>query len=210
MEMYQTANLGAEAIRRNERFDFDWVHRPGRELGLFFGSRFTHSYKEEKPKLECIVPDSPEEGMMIRRQNPAISRSKLTKSWSDVVFQELQGLKDLSIDFDKTEYEEKKKVAGYGVGALLLCATISATKVDSLIASSQRSSIGICKRCGDLRLIACTRCRGSGLIAGPGQLIVGSVPQSFIVKPRKTASISCSKCQARGHFSCPNCSKALN
>lgn len=46
--------------------------------------------------------------MMISRQNPAINRSKLTKSWSDVVFQELQGLKDLSIDFDKTEYEEKK------------------------------------------------------------------------------------------------------
>lgn len=30
------------------------------------------------------------------------------------------------------------EVAGYGVSALLLCATVSATKVDSLIASSQR------------------------------------------------------------------------
>ncbi|KAF7130083.1 hypothetical protein RHSIM_Rhsim10G0056400 [Rhododendron simsii] len=31
------------------------------------------------------------------------------------------------------------ELAGYGVGAFLLCATISAPKIDSLISTSQRS-----------------------------------------------------------------------
>ncbi|KAM0006619.1 hypothetical protein Hdeb2414_s0167g00820701 [Helianthus debilis subsp. tardiflorus] len=60
------------------------------------------------------------------------------------------------------EHITASEVAGYGVGALLLCATITAPKIDSFISASQRSSLGMCKRCGDLKLIACSNCKGSG------------------------------------------------
>ncbi|KAL3530962.1 hypothetical protein ACH5RR_010284 [Cinchona calisaya] len=40
------------------------------------------------------------------------------------------------------EHITANEIAGYGVGALLLCATISAPKIDSLIAASQRSHSG--------------------------------------------------------------------
>ncbi|KAM1429082.1 hypothetical protein ACFX2I_045320 [Malus domestica] len=56
------------------------------------------------------------------------------------------------------------ELAGFGVGTLLLCATIAAPKIDAFISASQRSSLGMCKRCGNLRLIACSRCKGIGLI----------------------------------------------
>ena len=71
------------------------------------------------------------------------------------------------------------------------------------------SSLGMCKRCGDLRLIACSRCKGSGSITrgGPFSLNpVDSAYQSFRVKS-KELSISCTKCQAKGHFGCPACSR---
>ncbi|XP_058187747.1 uncharacterized protein LOC131304517 [Rhododendron vialii] len=94
------------------------------------------------------------------------------------------------------------ELAGYGVGAFLLCATISAPKIDSLISTSQRSSMGMCKRCGDLKMIACSGCKGLGLIkeGGPFNIIpVDNVYQS------KMRSIGCTKCQSRGSFSCPEC-----
>ncbi|XP_057768513.1 uncharacterized protein LOC130988635 [Salvia miltiorrhiza] len=92
------------------------------------------------------------------------------------------------------------EVAGYAVGALLLSATISAPKIDSLISSSQRSSLGMCKRCGDVNRIACGKCKGSGLIkqGGPFTLIP--------VVTDKSTSVSCSNCRGRGCFSCPGCS----
>ncbi|CAH1443556.1 uncharacterized protein LOC111876647 [Lactuca sativa] len=101
------------------------------------------------------------------------------------------------------EHITASEVAGYGVGALLLCATISAPKIDSFISASQRSSLGMCKRCGDLRLIACSNCKGSGSLRQDG---VFSLITSDEVKS-KTSSLSCNKCGARGHFPCPECSK---
>eukprot|EP00262_Sarcandra_glabra_P011251 TRINITY_DN27059_c0_g1_i1.p1 TRINITY_DN27059_c0_g1~~TRINITY_DN27059_c0_g1_i1.p1 ORF type:complete len:111 (-),score=11.38 TRINITY_DN27059_c0_g1_i1:203-535(-) len=101
------------------------------------------------------------------------------------------------------------EVAGFGVGALLFCATIAAPKVDALISASQRSSLGMCKRCGDLRLIACSRCKGQGSVAGgPFSFgITDDMFQSFGGGRTKTGSISCTKCQGKGHFCCPDCSK---
>ncbi|KAL2552184.1 hypothetical protein Fot_05803 [Forsythia ovata] len=112
------------------------------------------------------------------------------------------------------EHITANEIAGYAVGALLLTATISAPKIDSFISASQRSSLGMCKRCGDLKLIACARCRGSGLIkeGGPFSLIpVVDDYQSFGVKSKSKSSrsSSCTKCQARGHFSCPDCSNLV-
>ncbi|KAG5129371.1 hypothetical protein JHK84_035768 [Glycine max] len=36
---------------------------------------------------------------------------------------------------------QKSEVAGLGVGAVLLCATVAATKVDAFFSSSQRSVV---------------------------------------------------------------------
>ncbi|KAF8408239.1 hypothetical protein HHK36_007386 [Tetracentron sinense] len=102
------------------------------------------------------------------------------------------------------------ELAGFGVGALLFCATIAAPKIDSLISASQRSSLGMCKRCGDLRRIACSRCKGVGLIkaGGPFNLsMVDDINQSFGGGETKLGSTACTNCQARGHMSCPDCSK---
>ncbi|KAL3517974.1 hypothetical protein ACH5RR_020563 [Cinchona calisaya] len=103
------------------------------------------------------------------------------------------------------EHITANEIAGYGVGALLLCATISAPKVDSFIAASQRSSLGMCKRCGGLKLIACSKCKGSGSINGRDPFSFNPVNGVY---QSKGVSISCIKCQARGHFCCPACSKA--
>ncbi|KAL8511747.1 hypothetical protein ACS0TY_018255 [Phlomoides rotata] len=67
------------------------------------------------------------------------------------------------------------EIAGYTVGALLLSTTISAPKTDSFNSTSQRSSLGMCKRCGDLKLIACPKCKGSGLIKEGGPFSLSPV-----------------------------------
>ncbi|KAG6741854.1 hypothetical protein POTOM_055134 [Populus tomentosa] len=102
------------------------------------------------------------------------------------------------------------EVAGYGVGALLLCATISAPKIDSFISASQRSSLGMCKRCGDLRMIACSGCKGTGLVKEGGALSFTFIDDMYesLGGDSKVKTIRCSKCQARGRFCCPDCSKA--
>ncbi|KAH7554441.1 hypothetical protein ACOSP7_028213 [Xanthoceras sorbifolium] len=101
------------------------------------------------------------------------------------------------------------EIAGYGVGALLVCVTVYAPKVDVLLSASQRSSLGMCKRCGDLRMIACSRCRGTGYVKSNGPFsfrLMDDVYEWLSDSESKTNSIRCSKCQARGHFSCPSCS----
>ncbi|CAA6657341.1 unnamed protein product [Spirodela intermedia] len=45
------------------------------------------------------------------------------------------------------------------VGALLLAATVAAPRVDAFISASQRRSLRMCSRCGDLRVIPCSRMR---------------------------------------------------
>ncbi|GAV83230.1 hypothetical protein CFOL_v3_26679 [Cephalotus follicularis] len=102
------------------------------------------------------------------------------------------------------------ELAGLGVGTLLLCAAIAAPRVDAFISASQRSSLGMCKRCGDLRMIACSKCKGVGLVKDSGPFsfnLVDDLVQSFEGAESKVKSISCTKCQAKGHFSCPDCSK---
>ncbi|KAK9155693.1 hypothetical protein Sjap_003173 [Stephania japonica] len=101
------------------------------------------------------------------------------------------------------------EVAGFGVGALLLCATIAAPKVDFFIAASQRSSLGLCKRCGDLRMIACPRCKGAGLVrGGPAIFSIFDDINPFASGQAKVGSISCITCQGKGNMSCSECSKS--
>ncbi|KAK2986288.1 hypothetical protein RJ640_021857 [Escallonia rubra] len=106
------------------------------------------------------------------------------------------------------EHITASELAGYGVGALLLCATISAPKVDSFISASQRSSLGMCKKCGDLRLIACSGCKGTGLLKEGGLFSFSPMDDAYQSSGSrsKMRSFSCTRCQGRGHFRCPECS----
>ncbi|XP_065855006.1 uncharacterized protein [Euphorbia lathyris] len=100
------------------------------------------------------------------------------------------------------------EVAGLGVGALLLTCAIAAPKIDSLISTSQRSSLGMCKRCGDLRMVACSKCKGNGLVSEGGPFnMMEDLYQSLGGNP-KAKTLRCRQCQARGRFSCPDCSEA--
>ncbi|GMN57554.1 hypothetical protein TIFTF001_026660 [Ficus carica] len=65
-----------------------------------------------------------------------------------------------------------------------------------------RCALGMCKRCGNLRMIACKKCKGAGLIRE------GSLFGLTLLDDSKLRSSSCTNCQGRGHFSCPECSKS--
>ncbi|OWM64497.1 uncharacterized protein LOC116206598 [Punica granatum] len=101
------------------------------------------------------------------------------------------------------------ELAGFGVGTLLLCATIAAPKIDSFISATQRRSLGMCKRCGDLRLIACSTCRGVGSVKVGGPIrfdFMDDVFRSLGGGESDAKTTQCTKCRARGHFRCPDCS----
>ncbi|KAJ6820750.1 uncharacterized protein M6B38_317845 [Iris pallida] len=102
------------------------------------------------------------------------------------------------------------EIAGLGVGTLLLCATIAAPKVDAFISASQRSSLGMCKRCGDLRMIACSQCKGVGSVR-QGAALGFSMFDDFFQLPGEgraaTSSTPCNKCEAKGRIQCPVCSE---
>ncbi|KAM0937933.1 hypothetical protein DsansV1_C24g0184421 [Dioscorea sansibarensis] len=103
------------------------------------------------------------------------------------------------------------EIAGLGVGTLLLCATIAAPKVDALISASQRSSLGMCRKCGDLRMIACSKCKGIGSIrnGGFGVSFINDFFDSLGDSNRTTPSIPCISCQSKGQIQCPNCSSSI-
>ncbi|KFK25804.1 hypothetical protein AALP_AA8G163300 [Arabis alpina] len=93
------------------------------------------------------------------------------------------------------------EVAGFAVGAFLLGATIAAPKVDAFIAAAQRRSLGMCRKCGDLKSVACGRCKGTGSIKSGGIFV-------FSDSSSNTKSLACDNCQAKGCFPCPECSKS--
>lgn len=64
------------------------------------------------------------------------------------------------------------------------------------------SSLGMCKKCGNLRMIACTKCKGAGLVRE------GSLFGFSLVDEPDVRSTKCANCQGRGHFCCPDCSKS--
>lgn len=72
------------------------------------------------------------------------------------------------------------------------------------------SSLGMCKRCGDLRMIACSQCKGVGSVRKGGPFDFGMVYDFF--KPPGDGSmpkqlIPCTKCQSKGRMQCPDCSR---
>ncbi|KAK6928069.1 hypothetical protein RJ641_006660 [Dillenia turbinata] len=96
------------------------------------------------------------------------------------------------------------EVAGFGVGTLLLCATIAAPKIDAFFSASQRSSLGMCKKCGDLKRMACSNCKGAGFVKDGGIFSFGLMDDQYQSTGGRS-SIKCTKCNARGHFGCPEC-----
>ncbi|KAJ0098508.1 hypothetical protein Patl1_21640 [Pistacia atlantica] len=101
------------------------------------------------------------------------------------------------------------EIAGFGVGTLLLLSTVAAPKLDAFFSSQQRSSLGMCKKCGDVRLIACSRCKGTGLVKSNEPFNFNFMDDLYPilgVDEPKIKSIGCSKCQAKGRFFCPDCS----
>lgn len=95
------------------------------------------------------------------------------------------------------------EVAGFAVGALLLGATIAAPKVDAFIAAAQRRSLGMCTKCGDVKNVACGRCKGTGSIKSGGIFGFGEPEPSSNAR-----SATCDNCKGRGCFPCPECSKS--
>ncbi|XP_078430124.1 chaperone [Wolffia australiana] len=85
------------------------------------------------------------------------------------------------------------EVAGFAVGALLLAATIAAPKVDAFVSASQRRSLRMCARCGDLGVIPCSRCS-----SGIARLQILGSPNSD--------NQPCAECGASRRIPCPLCS----
>lgn len=69
------------------------------------------------------------------------------------------------------------------------------------------SSLGMCKKCGDLKLIACSNCKGSGSLKQGGAFSFGPLDEVSLVGKPKMTSLACNKCRSRGNFPCPECSK---
>ncbi|XP_008464577.3 uncharacterized protein LOC103502417 [Cucumis melo] len=102
------------------------------------------------------------------------------------------------------------ELAGFAVGALLVCATISAPRIDAFISSSQRRSLGMCKRCGDLRMIACSKCKGVGSTKSGGLFGINILADFYeSLSESNVPSIPCMRCNAKGRFQCPDCSSQL-
>ncbi|GAB4832427.1 hypothetical protein Ancab_006445 [Ancistrocladus abbreviatus] len=107
------------------------------------------------------------------------------------------------------------ELAGFGVGTILLCAAIAAPKFDAFISSSQRSSLGMCKRCGDVRLVACSRCKGVGSVKPGGEFglnFLGDIYESLGGTESNLRSVPCTNCQARAShvWELINCSVKLH
>ncbi|KAI4352354.1 hypothetical protein L6164_006617 [Bauhinia variegata] len=101
----------------------------------------------------------------------------------------------------------ESELAGFAVGAFLLSATIAAPKIDAFFSASQRSSLGMCKRCGNLRRIACSRCKGTGSVTEggiPGFNLVEDLLES-VGRESNASRVPCVKCAAKGYFPCPGC-----
>ncbi|XP_035815395.1 uncharacterized protein [Zea mays] len=120
-------------------------------------------------------------------------------------------MQKISIALDgQMEGLTSSEIAGFVVGALLLGATIAAPKVDGFIASSQRRSLGMCKRCGDLRIVACSQCKGTGSARSGGMLSLGMLDdlyESLGAEAKTENLVPCTKCRSRGRLLCPECSK---
>ncbi|KAF7020948.1 hypothetical protein CFC21_033985 [Triticum aestivum] len=104
----------------------------------------------------------------------------------------------------------ESEVAGFAVGAFLLGASIAAQRVDGFVAASQRSSLNMCKRCGDLRMVACSQCKGVGSVRKGGTFTFGvleDIYESLGAETKAADLVPCSKCRSKGRLPCAECAK---
>ncbi|CAM6112563.1 unnamed protein product [Calypogeia fissa] len=91
----------------------------------------------------------------------------------------------------------ESEIAGFGVGALLLAASLAAPKIDFFFAKYQRRSLKLCEKCGGVTKLPCKKCRGRGK------------EQALVALPWESkAAPSCDACRGRGQLPCPSCSRA--
>lgn len=64
-------------------------------------------------------------------------------------------------------------------------------------------SLGMCTKCGDVKNVACGRCKGTGTIKSGGIFGFGEPEPSSNAR-----SATCDNCKGRGCFPCPECSKS--
>jgi hypothetical protein len=68
----------------------------------------------------------------------------------------------------------------------------------------------MCKRCGDLRIVACSQCKGTGSARSGGMLSLGMLDDLYepLGAEAKTENlVPYTKCRSRGRLLCPECSK---
>lgn len=71
-------------------------------------------------------------------------------------------------------------------------------------------SLGMCKRCGDLRMIACSKCKGVGSTKSGGLFGINILADFYeSLSESNVPSIPCMRCNAKGRFQCPDCSSQL-
>ena len=73
-------------------------------------------------------------------------------------------------------------------------------------------SLGMCKRCGDLRMIACSKCKGVGSTKSGGLFginILADFYEALGKDESNVPSIPCTRCNAKGRFRCPDCCSQL-
>lgn len=71
-------------------------------------------------------------------------------------------------------------------------------------------SLGMCKRCGDLRIVACSQCKGIGSVRNRGILNLGMLDdlyESLGAEAKTDNLVPCTKCRSKGRLLCPECSK---
>ncbi|XP_059067261.1 uncharacterized protein LOC131079601 [Cryptomeria japonica] len=98
------------------------------------------------------------------------------------------------------------EVAGFCVGGLLLVVALAVPKVDSFIANSQRSSLGICERCGGLKVVSCSKCKGLGKV-NTRMFSLNNKVASKLGAGKEDSFAPCQNCGAKGCFNCPKCSR---
>ncbi|KAL2642112.1 hypothetical protein R1flu_009699 [Riccia fluitans] len=92
----------------------------------------------------------------------------------------------------------ESEIAGFGVGAFLLVASLAAPKVDAFIARAQRRTLKLCEACGGVQKLPCKKCRGRG------QERVGfSTPW----EKSNSSAPACGACNGRGQIPCSSCCK---
>ena len=90
----------------------------------------------------------------------------------------------------------------------LLDLLLSFNTLDVYVDTIECSSLDLCKRCGNLRRIACTRCRGTGSVREGAIFAINLVEDLYDTIGSETGKkLPCTKCQAKGYFSCPGCSR---